>query len=170
MMYCCDHLGNDKSRCTDMMCDVPTYIDSMYMKCIYGAANPKLQDKSMCHMCDNYTCKGCWVDYFNNSCAYCNSTCCAVLSRDCSFSCQNCDEHYCTVCWLSDVGRMCPRCNHLSKRNSCILQFDECPKCDHVPMGYDNMDMDEQRVSDPFEQLEREIIEIEAVKRETWKK
>jgi hypothetical protein len=51
-----------------MMCDVPTCNESMYMKCIYGAANPKFQDKSMCHMCDNYTCKGCWVDYFYNSC------------------------------------------------------------------------------------------------------
>jgi hypothetical protein len=37
-------------------------------------------------------------------------------------------------------------------------------------MGYDNMEMEEQRASDACEQLERDIIEIEAMKRETWKK
>jgi hypothetical protein len=36
-------------------------------------------------------------------------------------------------------------------------------------MGCDDMDVEEQRVSDAFEQLELEIIEQEAVEHETWK-
>jgi hypothetical protein len=154
-------------RFTDMMYDIPTGIASMCTKCMYGAANPKLQDKSMCHIRDKYTCKKCWLKYFYNTCAQCSSTCCAYPSRDCSFNCPNCDEKYWTVCWLSGIGRMCFGCNHLTKCNSCILQFDECPNCNHVPMGYDAMDVEEHRVSDAFGQIERDIIEIEAVEQET---
>jgi hypothetical protein len=37
-------------------------------------------------------------------------------------------------------------------------------------MGYDDMDMEEQSVGDAFEQLERDILEHEAVEREMCKK
>jgi hypothetical protein len=135
----------------DQQCDVLSCCESMCSKCLYGDSNPKLLDNSMCHMCDNYVCKGRFVETFFAKCVQCDSNCCANPSRDCCFSCENCDEQYCTTCWLSNVARTCPGCDHFTKCKNCLLQLDECPNCSYVPSGCE--DDEEHIVLECFESL-----------------